>query len=71
MVKKKSNSSHILIILAIVLFVLGIIMIGINVFEYVQEQKVNVDNIESGDLSNGGGIVSISIVENSDTSKIE
>ena len=70
MVKKKSNSSHILIILAIVLFVLGIIMIGINVFEYVQEQKVNVDNIESVDLSNGG-IVSINIVENSDTNKIE
>ena len=70
MVKKKSNSSHILIILAIVLFVLGIIMIGINVFEYVQEQKVNVDNIESADLSNGG-IVSINIVENSDTNQIE
>ena len=70
MVKKKSNSSHILIILAIVLFVLGIIMIGINVFEYVQEQKVNVDNIESVDLSNGG-IVSINIVENSDTNQIE
>ena len=70
MVKKKSNSSHILIILAIVLFVLGVIMIGINVFEYVQEQKVNVDNIESVDLSNGG-IVSINIVENSDTNQIE
>jgi len=70
MVKKKSNSSHILIILAIVLFVSGIIIIGINVFEYVQEQKVNVDNIESVDLSNGG-IVSINIVENSDTNQIE
>jgi len=63
MVKKKSNNSKVLLILTILFLILGVVLIRVNVYEYVQEHKVNNDVVESGELSTGG-IVSINIVEN-------